>query len=68
MFWPSSVFDLLVKDTYNFCKLCGLIDRFNELRREIYSGVVKTVDESMSATQFRTTPELPHYSFIFRNP
>ena len=47
-----------------------MIDRFNESRRQISSGIGKTVDESMSAIQFRTTTKgyLPHYSYIFRNP
>ena len=48
----------------NFWKVRGIIDGFNESRRQTASGVEKTADESMSAIQFRTTPkeDLPHYS------
>ena len=55
--------------TDNFWKIRGLIDGFNGSRRQIDSGREKTVDESMSAIRFRTTPkgDLPHYSYIFRN-
>ena len=58
----------MVKDIYNFWKVRGLIVRFNKSRSHIASGVVKTVDESMSVIRFRTTPkgDLPHYSYIFR--
>ena len=56
MFWPSSFLALLVKYTDNFWKIRGLIDGFNEPRRQITSGVEKTVDESMSAIWFHTTP------------
>ena len=47
-----------------------MVDGFNESRRQIASGVEKTADESMSAIHFYTTPkgDLPHYSYIFRNP
>ena len=59
-----------VKGTDNFWKIRGLIDRFNDSRSQIDSGVEKTADESMSAIRFRITPkgELPHYSYIFRKP
>ena len=68
-FWPCSFVDSLVKVTDNFWKIRGLIDRFNESRRQIDSGKEKIADESMSAIRFRTTPkgDLPHYSYIFRN-
>ena len=68
-FWVSSFADLSVKGTENFSKIRGLIDSFNDLRRQIASGVGKTSDGLMSAIQFFTTPkgDLPHYSFIFRN-
>ena len=56
-FCPCSSVDPLVKGTNNFWKIRGLIDRFNESRRQIGSGVEKTIDESMSAIQFRTTPK-----------
>ena len=60
----------VIKGTNNFYKVRGLIDRFNELRRQIASGVGKMADESMSAIRFRITPkvDLPQYSYIFRNP
>ena len=63
-FWPCSFVDPLVKVTNNFWKIRGLIDRFNELRRQIASGKEKTADESMSAILLRTTPkgDLPQYS------
>ena len=61
-FWPSSFVDPLVKGTDNFWKIRGMIDGFNESRRNIYSGVGKTAHEYMSAIQFRTTPkgDLPY--------
>ena len=42
--------------------------RFNELRRQISSGVERTANKWMSAMQLRTAPkgDLPHYSYIFR--
>ena len=69
-FWPSSFVDTSVKGTDDFWKVGGLIDRFNESRRKIASGLEKTADESMSAIRFCTTLKgyLPHYSYIFRNP
>ena len=69
-FWPCSFVDPLVKSTDNFWKIRGLIDRINESRRQIYSGVEKTAYESMSAIRFCNTPkvDLPHYSYIFRKP
>ena len=59
-----------LKCIYNFCKVRGLIDRFNESRRQIASGVKKTVDESMSSILFHNTPKgyLLHYSYIFKKP
>ena len=67
-FWPGSFVDPLVKVADNLWKIRGLIDGFNELRRQIDSGREKTTDKSMSAIQFHTTPkgDLPHYSYIFR--
>ena len=50
-FWPCSFVDPLVKGTDNFWKMRGLIDGFNESRRQIASSAGKTVDESMSAMQ-----------------
>ena len=49
-------------------KFWGFIGRFNDLYRQITSGVEKTADESMSAIRFCTTPkvDLPHYSPILR--
>ena len=60
----------MVNGTDNFCKVRGIIDGFNNSRRKIASGVVKTAYESMSAIQFFTTPkgDLTHYSYIFWNP
>ena len=57
-FWPCSFVDPLVKVTDNFWKIRGLIDGFNESRRQISSGREKTADESMSAIRFRTTPKV----------
>ena len=37
-FWQCSFVDPLVKVTDNFWKIRGLIDGFNESRRQIYSG------------------------------
>ena len=37
-FWPCSFVDPLVKVTDNFWKIRGLIDGFNESRRQIASG------------------------------
>ena len=61
-FWPCSFVDTLVNGADNFWKFRGLIDWFNESRRKIDSGVLKTADDLMSAIQFRTTPkgDLPH--------
>ena len=61
-FWTCSFVDPLVKGTDKFWKIRGLIDGFNESRRQIASGKEKTADESMSAIRFRTTPkgDLPH--------
>ena len=56
-FWPSSYVDPSVKGTDNFWKIRGLIEGFNRSRRQIASGVEKTADESISATQFFTTPK-----------
>ena len=69
-FWPCYFVDPLVKVTDDFWKIHGLIDGFNESRRQIASWREKTADESMSAIQFHTTPkgDLPHYSYIFRKP
>ena len=60
----------MVKGANNFWKFRGLIDGFNESRRQIDSGVEKTTDDSMSAIQFCTTHKgyLPQYSYILRNP
>ena len=60
----------MVKGNDNFWKIRGLIDGFNESRRQIDSGKEKTADESMSAIRLRNTPKgnLLHYSYIFRNP
>ena len=69
-FWPFSFVDPLVKVTNNFWKIRGLIDGFNESRRQIASGREKNVDESMSAIRFHTTlkGDLMHYSYIFSKP
>ena len=48
-FWPCFFVDLLVKGTDNFWKIRGLIEGFNDLRRQIASGVERTADESMCA-------------------
>ena len=40
-FWPSYSVDPPVKVTNNFCKVRGLIDGYNELRRHISPGVEK---------------------------
>ena len=48
-FWPCSFVDPLVKGADVLWKIRGLIDSFNESRRQIDSGVGKTADESMSA-------------------
>ena len=48
-FLPFSFVDPLVKGTDNLWKICGLIDGFNDSRRQIASGVGKSADESMSA-------------------
>ena len=40
-FWPCSFVDPLVKGTDNFWKILGLIDGFNESRRQIDSGKEK---------------------------
>ena len=60
--WPYSFVTPMVKGIYYFCKLRGLIDVFNDLCRQISSGVVKTSDESMSAICFHSNPkaDLPH--------
>ena len=65
-----SFVDPLVKGIDNFWKFLGIIDGFNELRRQISYGVGKTSDESMIAIQFCTTLKgyLPHYSYIFMQP
>ena len=62
-FWPCSFVDPLIKVTDKFWKIRGLIDWFNESRRQIASGKEKTADESLIAIQFRTTPKryLLHY-------
>ena len=51
-----------------FQKFWGIVDGHNEFHRQIASGVKKMADESMSAIQFHTAPEvdLPQYSHIFR--
>ena len=69
-FWPCSFVDPLVKVTDDFWKIRGLIDGLNKLRRKIALGKEKTVDESISAIQFRTTPKgcLMRYFYTFRNP
>ena len=70
IFWPCSFVDPLVKVTDNLWKIRGLIDGFNESRRQIALGREKNSDDSMSAIRFRTTPkgDLRHYSYIFRKP
>ena len=70
IFWPSSFVYLLVKGTDNFWKINGLVYGFNGLCGQIASRIEKMADESMSAIRFCTTPkgDLPHYSYIFRNP
>ena len=69
-FFPSSFTSPLVKGIDNFWILCGIVDVFNDSHRQISSGVEKKADESISAIQFCATPkgDLPHYSYIFRNP
>ena len=49
MFWDFSFVYPLVKGADNFWKVRGVIDRFNESRRQIASGVGKTADELISA-------------------
>ena len=53
-----------------FWKVCILIYRFNESRRNISSGTGNTSDGWMSAIQFCTAPkdDLPQYSYISGNP
>ena len=60
----------MVKDLDNFWKVWGLVDGFNESRRQISSGVVKTAGGPMSAIRFCNNPkvDLLHYSYIFRYP
>ena len=53
-FWPCSFAYPTVNGIDNFWELRGLIDGFNDSRRKIYSGVVKTANVSMSAIQFCT--------------
>ena len=48
-FWPCFFIDPLVKGAGNFFKVRGLIDGFNELQRQIASGVGKLVDALMSS-------------------
>ena len=66
---PILFTSLSVKVVDNFWKVRGVIDRFNESRRHIASGVDKTAYESMSAIQFCTAPKinLSRYSYIFSN-
>ena len=49
IFWLCYFVDPLVKVTDNFWKVCGMIDGFNELHRQIASGVDKMVVDSISA-------------------
>ena len=60
----------LVTGTDDFWKVRGLIDGFEEVRRQIASRVEKTADDSMSAIFFCTTTkvDLMHHSNMFRNP
>ena len=60
----------LEKVTNNFWKVWGIIDGFNNSRRNISSGVENKSYQSMSVIWFRTTSkgDLTHYLFIFRNP
>ena len=69
-FWTCSFTTPTIKGIYNFSKVRGLIHGFNDSRRQIASGVVKTAIESMIVIRFCTTPkgDSPHYSYIFRNP
>ena len=69
VFWSCSFTSPSVKGANNFWKSRGVVDGFNELRRKISSGKVKSTDESMSSIRFCTTPKgnLPHYYYIFRN-
>ena len=50
--WPCWFAYTSVKGTDNFCKLCELIDGFNESRSQIAYGIEKMAGELMSAIQF----------------
>ena len=69
-FWTCYFTSTLVKIIDNFYKLRGIIDGFNESRKQILFGVVETTDESMSAIRSHITPkgDLPHYSYIVKKP
>ena len=56
-FWPCYFISPSGKSTNNLWKVHGLIDVFNESRRQIASGVEKAEYESMRAIQFCTTPK-----------
>ena len=68
-FWTCSFTNPTVKGIYNFWKVRGLIDGFNNSCRQIVSGLVRNANESISAIHYHTTPkgDLPHYYYIFRN-
>ena len=70
MFWPCYFAVPLVKGTNNFWKVCGLIDSFNKLCRQISSGVEKMADAAMIAIRFciTTKGDLLHYSYILGKP
>ena len=59
----------MVKGLDKFWKVQVPVGGFNESRRKIASGVVKTDHESIIAIHFHTPPEgdLSHYSYIFMN-
>ena len=61
-FFSGSFTSPSVKVIDNLWKFQGVINRFNESRRQIASGVVEMSYESMSAIRFFTTPkvDLPH--------
>ena len=69
-FWTGPFVSPSVKVTYTLWKVYGIIYGFKYLRRNIYSGVEKSEDNSMGSISFQTTPQVyfPHSSCVFSNP
>ena len=69
-YWPQGFESEANKATYEWWRAKLLIDGFNAACKNIAASFIKVGDESTSAIRFRMPAKgnLPHLSYIFRNP